>query len=82
MLFRMFDQIPKLGFTFYDTVLFQAVFLFAFYFGLRVSEFTAYRHNIQLHQLDISQAFMEFALNKDHNFNKKLKIFQSSFLRA
>ena len=71
MLFRMFDQIPKLGFTFYDTVLFQAVFLFAFYFVPRVSEFTAYRHNIQLHQLDISHKLLKLTfLSFKHSTNQ------------
>ena len=54
MLFRMVEQIAKCGWPIYDTVLFQATFLFAFYFGLRVSEFTSSRHNILRKQLEIS----------------------------
>ena len=65
LLFRMFDQVTRLGLTVYETVMFQALFLFAFYFGLRVGEYTASRHNIQRHQVHISNneiklTFMSF----------------------
>ena len=65
LLFKMFDQIPRFGLPVYETVLFQALFLFAFYFGLRVGEYTASRHNIQRHQVLISNneiklTFMSF----------------------
>ena len=54
MLIRMFDRLPKIGLEFYETLLFQAAFLCAFYFGLRISEYTDSQHNIQMHQLAIS----------------------------
>lgn len=44
LLQRLFVIIPNLGFSKYDSTLFQAVFLLAFYFALRVGEFTDSRN--------------------------------------
>ena len=54
----MYDQIPKLGFPLYETCLFQAMFLSAFYFALRVGEFTSSRHNILRQNLTITNDAM------------------------
>ena len=54
LLQRMFDIIPNLGLSKYDSTLFQAIFLLAFYFALRVGEFTDSRHNINRDQVVVT----------------------------
>lgn len=56
LLAKLVNQMDILGFPAYDKSLFKAMFLSAFYFGLRVGEITVSPHNIQRDQLKVSSS--------------------------
>ena len=55
LLLQLVDKIQVLNLPVYETTLFSTMFLFAFYFGLRASEFTSSQHNLQYNEVQVSQ---------------------------
>ena len=51
LLFKILTHLPSLVSSLYEKILFKAMFLFVFYFGLRVGEVTSSTHNIQFSQV-------------------------------
>ena len=54
LLLSLVDSMFGLGLPPYDFSLFSTMFLFAFYFGLRISEFTSSRHNLSFTDVSVS----------------------------
>ena len=54
ILFKIIDNIPKLGLSHFETCLTKAMFLIAFYFGLRVGELTTSQHNFSMDNLKLT----------------------------
>ena len=54
LLLQLIDNLHRLGLPLHETTLFSTMFLFAFYFGLRISEYTASRHNLLLEEVQVS----------------------------
>ena len=51
----LIDNIHKLELSNFENHLFKALFLFAFYFGLRIGEFTSSPHNLSLNQITVNE---------------------------
>ena len=49
----MIDSVQQLGLSDYETILYKAMFLLQFYFGLRIGEITDSQHNITLSEISI-----------------------------
>ena len=71
LLFSILDRLEKLNFSQFECTLFQAMFLMAFYFGLRVGEITASKHNILLDQIKLhsNSLTLSFGSFKHSNLN-------------
>jgi len=54
LLLQLLDKLHNLSSSEYEITLFSAMFLFAFYFGLRSSEITSSRHNLQFDEIIVS----------------------------
>ena len=54
LLLSLIDSMSSMNLPTYDFSLFSTMFLFAFYFGLRISEFTSSRHNLNLSDVTVS----------------------------
>ena len=54
LLLLLVDKLQLLGLSFYETTLFSTMFLFAFYFGLRISEYTSSQHNLKFENVQVS----------------------------
>ena len=54
LLLSLIDSMSSMNLPTYDFSLFSTMFLFAFYFGLRISEFTSSRHNLDFSDVTVS----------------------------
>ena len=54
LLLSLIDAMSSLNLSSYDFSLFSTMFLFAFYFGLRISEFTSSCHNLSFSDVTVS----------------------------
>ena len=78
IILSMIEKIHLLGLSFFENSLFKALFFFAFYFGLRVGEYTASPHNLMFNQISENDITVNFLSYKhaplDHiPFSHKLK---------
>ena len=54
LLLQLLDKLQTLGLPIYETNLFSTMFLFAFYFGLRIGEYTSSQHNLLFEEVVVS----------------------------
>lgn len=71
----------------YDALLFESLFLLTFHFGLRISETTSVKHNLQLNHIRITkkkllinfETFKNSFRNPEHNRTHELKSSSAAF---
>ena len=78
ILFDLLDNIHLLGLSKYESILLSTMFLFAFYFGLRIGEYTASPHNLQLTDVCVSHKevviiFQSFKHSKQRSLPHSIK---------
>ena len=61
ILFSIFDVLISFNLAYYDRLLLQSLYLFVFYFALRIGEVTKSEHNIQVNQVEIIEDKMSLA---------------------
>ena len=76
LLLLIIDKIQILGLSLYETTLFSTMFLFAFYFGLRISEFTSSHHNLLVEEVQVSEHSVVITFHSfKHSRNQSLPHF-------
>ena len=73
MLFELLDKIHLLAVSDYESILFSTMFLFAFFFGLRIGEYTTSPHNLQFSDITVSktEVIVMFQSFKHSNSNRR-----------
>ena len=71
LLFQLLDKIPTLGLPAYESTLFATMFLFAFYFGLRIGEITSSQHNLQYDEIKVTPSSVVITFHSHKHSNRQ-----------
>ena len=71
LLFQLLDKLHTLGLPNYEYTLFSTMFLFGFYFGLRIGEYTSSQHNLNFEEVVVSSTSVTITFHSHKHSNRQ-----------